>query len=160
MLSMHDFFYINQSCSIDLFQVEFLFLLFADALDTLDERLNSFFKKCVQPNVKTEWKEEQFEKIKQVKKLLYLHKKHLAVMMLPFIYISWITFLARPDEVQEELLYYPRRWRRCWRWRQRRISKMLKFYVKVFYVMGKVLSGELSCPCDRSCYPKYCPNYQ
>ena len=29
---------------------------------------------------------------------------------------------------------------------------MLKFYVKVFYVMGKALSGELSCPCDRSCY--------
>ena len=25
------------------------------------------------------------------------------------------------------------------------------FYVKVFYVMGKVLSGKLSCPCDRSC---------
>ena len=25
------------------------------------------------------------------------------------------------------------------------------FYVKVFYVMGKALSGELSCPCDRSC---------
>ena len=24
--------------------------------------------------------------------------------------------------------------------------------VKVFYVMGKALSGELSCPCDRSCY--------
>ena len=23
--------------------------------------------------------------------------------------------------------------------------------VKVFYVMGKALSGELSCPCDRSC---------
>ena len=32
------------------------------------------------------------------------------------------------------------------------ISKMLKFYVKVFYVMGKVLSGELSSPCDRSCF--------
>ena len=32
-----------------------------------------------------------------------------------------------------------------------RVSKMLKFYVKVFYVMGKALSGELSCPCDRSC---------
>ena len=31
---------------------------------------------------------------------------------------------------------------------------MLKFYVKVFYVMGKALSGELSCPCDRSCCPK------
>ena len=29
---------------------------------------------------------------------------------------------------------------------------MLKFYVKVFYVMGKALSGELSCPCDRSCF--------
>ena len=29
------------------------------------------------------------------------------------------------------------------------ISK--KFNVKVFYVMGKVLSGKLSCPCDRSC---------
>ena len=37
-----------------------------DALDTLDERLNSFFKKCIQPNVKTEWKDEQFAKIKQV----------------------------------------------------------------------------------------------
>ena len=24
-------------------------------------------------------------------------------------------------------------------------------YIKVFYVMGKVLTGELSCPCDRSC---------
>ena len=32
------------------------------------------------------------------------------------------------------------------------ISKMLKFYVKVFYVMVKALSGELSCPCDRSCF--------
>ena len=30
-----------------------------------------------------------------------------------------------------------------------RVSK--KFNVKVFYVMGKALSGELSCPCDRSC---------
>ena len=35
------------------------------------------------------------------------------------------------------------------------ISKMLKFYVKVFYVMGKALSGKLSCPCDRSCLPYY-----
>ena len=25
------------------------------------------------------------------------------------------------------------------------ISKMLKFYVKVFYVMGKALTGKLSC---------------
>ena len=27
------------------------------------------------------------------------------------------------------------------------VSKMLKFYVKVFYVMGKALSGKLSSPC-------------
>ena len=25
------------------------------------------------------------------------------------------------------------------------------FNIKVFYVMGKALSGKLSCPCDRSC---------
>ena len=30
-------------------------------------------------------------------------------------------------------------------------SKMLKLYVKVFYVMGKALTGQVSCPCDRSC---------
>ena len=29
-----------------------------------------------------------------------------------------------------------------------------KFNVKVFYVMGKALSVELSCPCDRSCSQK------
>ena len=29
-----------------------------------------------------------------------------------------------------------------------------KFNVKVFYVMGKALSGEQSCPCDRSCCKK------
>ena len=27
----------------------------------------------------------------------------------------------------------------------------LAFYIKGFYVMGKALSCELSCPCDRSC---------
>ena len=32
------------------------------------------------------------------------------------------------------------------------VSKMLKFYVKVFYVIGKALSGELSCPYDRCCF--------
>ena len=62
-----------------------------------------------------------------------------------------LCFLARLDEVQEELLYYPRHrhwhWRRGW-WR-RGVSK--KFSLKVFYVMGKALSGELSCPCDKSC---------
>ena len=38
------------------------------------------------------------------------------------------------------------------------VSKMLKFLLfmlKVFYVMGKALSGELSCPCDRSCCIKH-----
>ena len=29
---------------------------------------------------------------------------------------------------------------------------MLKFYVKVFHVMGKALTGELSIPCVRSCF--------
>ena len=37
------------------------------------------------------------------------------------------------------------------------VSKMLSFHVKVFYVMGEALSGELSCPCDRSCYQSYDP---
>ena len=32
------------------------------------------------------------------------------------------------------------------------LAKCESFYVKVFYVMGKALSGELSCPCDRSCF--------
>ena len=36
-----------------------------DALDELDERVKSFFKKCTQPNAKQEWKDEQFEKIKK-----------------------------------------------------------------------------------------------
>ena len=31
------------------------------------------------------------------------------------------------------------------------LAKCYSFYVKVFYVMGKALSGNLSCPCDRSC---------
>ena len=39
-----------------------------------------------------------------------------------------LPFLARLDEVQEELLYYPRR---------RRKQNVKSFYVKVFYVMGK-----------------------
>ena len=29
-----------------------------------------------------------------------------------------------------------------------------KFNVTVFYVMSKALSGELSCPCDKSCFNK------
>ena len=59
-----------------------------------------------------------------------------------------MDFLARLDKVQEELLYYPRRWR----WQ--RYQNVKVFTLKFFYVMGKALSGELSCPCDRSCFPK------
>ena len=53
-------------------------------------------------------------------------------------------FLARLDEVQEELLYNPGI---C-----SGVGVSKKFNVKVFYVMGKALSGELSSPYDRSCY--------
>ena len=60
------------------------------------------------------------------------------------------SFLACLYEVQEELLYYAG------------VDVSIgggvigggvskKFNVKVFYVIGKALSGELSCPCDRSC---------
>ena len=47
-----------------------------------------------------------------------------------------IHFLARLNEVQEELLYNTLR---PW-WHQGSQN------VKVFYVMGKALTGELSCP--------------
>ena len=56
------------------------------------------------------------------------------------------AFSACLDEVQEELLYYPG----VGIGGGIGVSKMLKF--KFFYVMGKALSGELSCPCDRSCF--------
>ena len=36
---------------------------------------------------------------------------------------------------------------------------MLKFYVEVYYVMGKALSGELSCPCDRPCCYSVCVSF-
>ena len=55
--------------------------------------------------------------------------------------------LARLEEVQEELLYPGVGVGGGG------VNK--KFNIGVFYVMGKVLSGELSCPCDRSCcHPK------
>ena len=41
-------------------------IIISDALDSLEERVKTFFIKCLQPNVKTEWREEQFQKIKQV----------------------------------------------------------------------------------------------
>ena len=58
-----------------------------------------------------------------------------------------LQFLARLEEVQEEQLYYPRHRR------HRRYQNVKVFTLKFFYVMGKALSGELSCPSDRSCYP-------
>ena len=39
---------------------------FSDALDGLDERVTSFFRKCTQPNIKSDWRDEQFGKIKKV----------------------------------------------------------------------------------------------
>nr|XP_022301802.1 inhibitor of growth protein 3-like isoform X1 [Crassostrea virginica] len=36
-----------------------------NALDNLDERVKNFFKKCIQPNMKGEWKDEQYKQIKQ-----------------------------------------------------------------------------------------------
>ena len=69
------------------------------------------------------------------------------------MYIKF-TFLACLDEVQEELLYYPQQ-------RHRHFCVGIgvgiggaskNFNVKVFYVMGKALSGELYCPCGRSCF--------
>lgn len=38
----------------------------ANAMDSLDEKLKNFFKKCATtPNLKAEWKDEQMAKIKQ-----------------------------------------------------------------------------------------------
>lgn len=38
----------------------------ADALDNLDDKVAVFFKKCTQPNARTDWREEQFTKLQQV----------------------------------------------------------------------------------------------
>ena len=56
--------------------------------------------------------------------------------------------LARLDEVQEELLYTPGVGVGVGVGGGVGVRK--KFNVKVFYVMSRALSGELSCPCDRS----------
>ena len=63
-------------------------------------------------------------------------------------------FLAHLDEVQEELLDYPRLqgWRRVGVGGGGGAAALAKsLMLKIFYVMGKVLSGELSYPCDSSC---------
>ena len=63
------------------------------------------------------------------------------------IVIQTDRFLAHLDEVQEDLLYYPSIGVGV----GGGVGVSKKFKVKVLYVMGKALSGELSCPCDRSC---------
>ena len=80
---------------------------------------------------------------------------HKMLSSAPVPYVNY-HFLARLNEVQEELLHFPGRQR----WRQRRCQRwqnVKKIYVKVFCdgqgadkVLGKVLTGELSCPFDRS----------
>ena len=65
--------------------------------------------------------------------------KHVISAVLKFRDLIKMTYW-----VQEELLYYGVGVRVG-------VGVSKKFNVKVFYVMGKALSGELSCPCDRSC---------
>jgi hypothetical protein len=45
--------------------------LIADSLDSLDERVKAFFKKCAQPNLKQETKEEEYKKIQEVSFVLF-----------------------------------------------------------------------------------------
>ena len=72
--------------------------------------------------------------------------------------VFWqFLFLARLDEVQEELLYYPGVGVGVGVGVVGGVGISKKFNVEVFYVMGKALSGELSCPCDRSCL--FCNDY-
>ena len=52
-----------------------------------------------------------------------------------------MTFVSLPVKLYRELLLSRRRLRRHWRQR----GHHTKFYFKVLYVMGKALSGELSC---------------
>ena len=58
-------------------------------------------------------------------------------------FCDFTSFLACLDKVQEELLYYPGVGIGI----GGGVGVSKKFDVKVFYVMGKALSGELSCPC-------------
>ena len=53
--------------------------------------------------------------------------------------ICFSPFLARLNDPQEQLLHYPRR-------RRRRSQNAIVLTIKFFYVMGKTLIGELSCP--------------
>ena len=67
-----------------------------------------------------------------------------------------MPFLTRLDEVKKELLYCPPASARRWPsigvggsvgvGGGVGISKMLKFLCSIFYMLGKALTGELSCP--------------
>ena len=70
-------------------------------------------------------------------------------MYFVIIKVTGTRFLARLDEVQEELLYYPGVGVDIGVGGSIGVSK--NFSVKLIYVMGKAMSGELSCPYDRSC---------
>ena len=71
-------------------------------------------------------------------------------MKLPGFCYHYLTSSARLDEVQEDWCTTPGVG--VGAGIGGGVNKMLKFYAKVFYVIGKALSGELSCPCDRSCF--------
>ena len=61
--------------------------------------------------------------------------------------VSGLTLISSPGCSPGRAIVLPPR--RHWCGGGVGVSK--KFNVKDFYVMGKALSGELSCPCDRSC---------
>lgn len=45
-------------------------LVYSDTLDTLEESVKAYFRKCQQPNCRKDWREEQFNKIKVVSRPL------------------------------------------------------------------------------------------
>ena len=60
-------------------------LIVTDAMDSLDEKLKNFFKKCATtPNLKAEWKDEQMAKIKQVN---ILSINYIIISLSTFVYI-------------------------------------------------------------------------
>ena len=51
-----------------------LYLFMQDAMDSLDDKLKGFFKKCaITPTLKPEWRDEQMGKIKQVCKSSFIN---------------------------------------------------------------------------------------
>ncbi|WAR26318.1 ING3-like protein [Mya arenaria] len=76
-----------------------------NALDGLDERVTSFFKKCTQPNLKLDWRDEQFGKIKKdyYKTLEDADEKvQLANHIYDLDLWKWINHLLRTTELKQE----------------------------------------------------------